>query len=112
MLRAVDLPDVLRGARSDEFSSAGGPWRVHFHVPVHRPEAIPPLSTTRADLSRALGVVAAGRTTAHVEVETYTFDALPAELRAGDLVESLARELEWTRGVLLGAGCTIAEESP
>lgn len=110
VLRAADLAEVLRGDRAGEFEGSGGPWRVHFHVPVHRPEAIPPLATTRGDLERALRVVAAGRTTSHVEVETYTFDALPPELRAGDLVESLARELEWTRDVLVGAGCTLAED--
>lgn len=108
--RAADLPEALRGPRAGEFTASGGPWRVHFHVPVHRPEAIPPLSTTRDDLAAALRVVARGRTTAHVEVETYTFDALPAELRAGDLVESLARELAWTRDVLVAEGCTLAED--
>jgi len=112
VVRAADLPEALRGPRSDEFARPGEPLRVHFHVPVHRSEAIAPLATTRADLDRALRVVAAGRTTAHVEVETYTFDALPPELRAGDLVESLARELEWTRDLLVAAGCTLAEESP
>lgn len=110
VIRAKDLPDALTGERSAAFLAAGGPWRVHFHVPVHRPSAIPPLATTRPDLERALGVVARGETTAHVEVETYTWDALPPEVRAETLVESLARELEWTRGVLLDAGCRVPED--
>jgi hypothetical protein len=73
-------------------------------VPVHRDEAVPPLRTTRAALERALRHVATRGTTPHVEVETYTWDALPAEARAPTLVESLARELEWALSVLEGAG--------
>ncbi len=111
VIRAKDLPDALTGERAAEFRAADGPWRVHFHVPVHQPTAIPPLRTTRADLERTLRVVATGTTTAHVEIETYTWDALPSEVRAGTLVESLARELEWTRAVLLDAGCVATEDS-
>ena len=111
VLKAADLPDALHGAQARAFEASGGAWRVHFHVPVHRPEALPPLATTRADLERALRVVAQGRTTRHVEVETYTWDALPPEVRAGSLVESLARELEWTRDVLVEAGCQVVSPS-
>lgn len=111
LVRAADLPDALRGGAAARFAASDGPWRVHFHVPVHRPDAIAPLRTTRGDLERALRVVAAGATTSHVEVETYTWDALPAEVRAPTLVESLARELEWTRDVLVGAGCREVEEA-
>lgn len=109
LVRASDLPTALSGELAAEFAACDGAWRVHFHVPVHRGEAMAPLSTTRPDLERTLRVVAQGRTTAHVEVETYTWDALPAEVRAETLIESLARELEWTKGVLVAAGCREVE---
>jgi hypothetical protein len=112
LVRCTDLAEALRGPRAAEHARPGSVWRTHFHVPVHRPEAIPPLRTTRSDLARALAVVAQGGTTPHVEVETYTWDALPAGLRAGSLVESLARELEWTRDTLVAAGATPDPEDP
>jgi hypothetical protein len=33
--------------------------------------------------------------TSHVEIETYTFDVLPAEIRPADVVGSIAREFTW-----------------
>jgi hypothetical protein len=33
----------------------------------------------------------------HLEVETYTWDVLPAELRNGDVATNIARELQWVR---------------
>jgi len=36
----------------------------------------------------------------HLEVETYTFDVLPEELRRVDVATAVARELAWVEGVL------------
>jgi hypothetical protein len=33
----------------------------------------------------------------YLEVETYTWDALPPEHRTGDMVTAIARELTWVR---------------
>ena len=56
------------------------------------------------ELDRALARLARGDLTSHLEVETYTWEALPsAERRAGsgfDLVEALAREMEHVLEVL------------
>ena len=109
--RAADLPVALEGPDAERWAASGHPWRVHFHVPVHREEAVPPLKTTRADLERALVAIAEGGVTEHLEIETYTWDALPAEARADSLVESLAREYEWVLSVLLAAGCRRADAS-
>ena len=38
--------------------------------------------------------------TSHLEVETYTWDVLPPELRQDGLVADLARELTWVRARL------------
>jgi hypothetical protein len=35
-----------------------------------------------------------------VEIETYTWDVLPAQFKTGDIVEYLERELDWVRGQL------------
>ncbi|WP_329236665.1 metabolite traffic protein EboE [Actinoallomurus sp. NBC_01490] len=94
----------------DEALAAGGPgpWRVHFHIPLHaKPE--PPLATAHDTLVDTLGVLLGGPAALvdHLEVETYTWDVLPAELRPGEartLVDGIADELAWTRDRLLALG--------
>lgn len=109
-----DLPFAL--AQRAPAWRAARPWRTHFHVPVFRAGAVPPLVTTQPDLDRALARVARGDLTAHLEVETYTWEALPeGERRAGsgfDLVEALAREMEHVLGVLARNGVTRAGDTP
>jgi sugar phosphate isomerase/epimerase len=86
---------------------AGGPWRVHFHVPVDA-EHIGPLRTTRPVLADTLRALLGGprALTPHVEVETYTWSVLPdaAPRTDRDLVVGIAAELAWTRGQLLALG--------
>ena len=36
----------------------------------------------------------------HLEVETYTWDVLPAELRDRPVTDAIVRELEWVRAQL------------
>ena len=106
---AADLPDVL----DDPAWHARGPWRVHFHVPVFREAAVPPLHTTRAVLDVALRRLAEDGFTRHLEIETYTWDVLPAAERAAgtgaDLVEALARETEYVLEVLEAHGVRRVE---
>jgi sugar phosphate isomerase/epimerase len=94
----------------DEALTAGGPgpWRVHFHIPLHaKPE--PPLTTAHDTLLDTLGVLLGGPAALvdHLEVETYTWDVLPAEHRPGGeatLIDGIADELAWTRDRLLALG--------
>jgi sugar phosphate isomerase/epimerase len=95
LVRHLDLPEAFAafeaGAHDDE-------WRVHFHVPVFLAEA-PPFHNTQGFLARCLpAAIAAGCT--HVEVETYTWDVLPAEHRAGSVEAAIAREIRFTRELL------------
>jgi sugar phosphate isomerase/epimerase len=85
-----------------------GPWRVHFHIPLHA-KAEPPLTTTHDVLLGTLRVLLGGPAALvdHLEVETYTWDVLPAKLRPGGertLVDGIAAELDWTRDQLLALG--------
>lgn len=90
LTRFVDLPDALRsGAEAAE-------WRVHFHVPVFLRE-LGALETTQPDLEVVLDLVKQRPAGACLEVETYTWDVLPAEYRTADMSEAIARELAWTR---------------
>ncbi|GGQ21529.1 xylose isomerase [Streptomyces griseomycini] len=99
-----DLDEALRpGALPGR-----GPWRVHFHVPLHAAPA-PPLRSTRPVLESALSALFAGERalTDHVEVETYTWSVLPPEQRPDGpdgLVDGIAAELDWAHRRLTGIG--------
>lgn len=97
LARAVDLTERLISDPPAEFA-ATTQWRVHFHVPVDA-EHLGPLSTTRPALRDALGVVAKLSYAPHLEVETYTWEVLPAT-RPADLVRGLSRELAATDELL------------
>ncbi|WP_329454701.1 metabolite traffic protein EboE [Streptomyces sp. NBC_01497] len=99
-----DLDEALVGDALPD----GSPWRAHFHVPLHAPPA-PPLSSTldvlRVVLAGLVGV--AEPRTRHLEVETYTWQALPAELRPrtrGRLADGIAAELVLARDLLTDLG--------
>ncbi|RCG27013.1 sugar phosphate isomerase/epimerase [Sphaerisporangium album] len=103
VLAADDLDEALAGGLPDR-----GPWRVHFHLPLHAAPQ-PPLASTSAVLSDTLDALLGGPAalTDHVEVETYTWQVLPEGSRpSGDdgLVQGLAAELDWTRARLLALG--------
>ena len=53
-------------------------------------------------MRRVLALAAASPFTRHLEIETYTWDVLPAGLKV-DLLESIAREYEWVLSALNGA---------
>ncbi len=97
--RYRDLPDALAAAAQDP-RLAGEEWRVHFHVPLH---ALPQMefSDTRDHLCGVLDALQADPALCqHLEMETYTWGVLPAELRAANVVDQLQREYEWTLGEL------------
>jgi sugar phosphate isomerase/epimerase len=81
-----------------------GPWRVHFHVPLHAAPAAP-LASTVPELRAALAALSAGPEPAcdHFEVETYTWSVLPerSRPRTPDAVAAgIAAELAFARAEL------------
>ncbi|MFJ8591326.1 metabolite traffic protein EboE [Streptomyces sp. NPDC093598] len=104
-LRATDdLDEALAGHALPD----GSPWRAHFHVPLHAAPAAPLTSTLpvlRSALTRLVGGPAP--LTRHLEVETYTWQALPPELRPKgrtQLAEGIAAELTLARDLLTDLG--------
>jgi hypothetical protein len=87
----------------DEALSLGGrdeeQWRVHFHVPLFFPGDGTLRST--ADTLRGRFAREALDATRHLEIETYTFDVLPDELRADDVVDNIVGEYRWVLDDLL-----------
>ncbi|MET9463025.1 metabolite traffic protein EboE [Streptomyces canus] len=99
-----DLGEALAGDALPD----GAPWRAHFHVPLHAAPAAP-LTSTLPVLTSALTRLVGGPhpLTRHLEVETYTWQALPPELRPRgrtQLADGIAAELTLARDLLTDLG--------
>jgi sugar phosphate isomerase/epimerase len=99
-----DLGEALAGDALPDAS----PWRAHFHVPLHAAPAAP-LTSTLPVLRAALTHLVGGPhpLTHHLEVETYTWQALPPELRPrarAQLADGIAAELTLARDLLTDLG--------
>lgn len=91
--RFYDMPPALR-----HFNEEHREWRVHFHVPLFI-EKFGLLQSTQKDTIKVLKLFAENPFTNYLEVETYTWDVLPGELRQ-DMAESISRELNWVKAQL------------
>ena len=68
-------------------------WRVHFHVPLFT-EEYEGLGSTQPYVRTVIEAAGRRQLTRHLEIETYTWDVLPRDLKI-DLLESIHREYEW-----------------
>ena len=91
--RYADLPEALATATG---KADGREWRVHCHVPIFM-DNLGAFSSTRSFISEVLGIHRLHPVSAHLEVETYTWNVLPEHLRAGGMELAIARELNWVR---------------
>ena len=86
---ALALHNHLPPALTDE-------WRIHFHIPLHCPPT--PLFGTTAD--HVQGVLDVLKETpslcSHLEMETYTWEVMPAEMKKRNVVDQLVDEYLWT----------------
>jgi hypothetical protein len=89
LTRYRDLPDAL--------PHIGDPvaeeWRIHFHVPIFV-EHYESFGSTQETIRESFALLGERGFTNHLEIETYTWDVLPADLKQ-DLGTSISRELEW-----------------
>jgi sugar phosphate isomerase/epimerase len=96
LVRYVDLPAALADpAASDE-------WRVHFHVPIVRDD-LGAFASTQDFLAELLAIQRATPLSTQLEVETYTWNVLPPELRDQPITDAIADELRWVIACLQGA---------
>jgi len=98
--RFLNLDDAIAA-----FEKEPGPreWRIHIHVPVFLDD-LGPFRTTRFAIEDALRFHKAKPLSRQLEIETYTWDMLPENLKTGDIVDYICREIEWVRGQLVGVG--------
>lgn len=85
----ADLDEALQSAHA----VAGSEWRIHFHVPLFTAE-YDGLGSTQDYVRTILELASRTGFTRHFEIETYTWDVLPAGLKI-DLLDSIGREFEW-----------------
>ena len=109
--RYVDLPNALVDA---EDCLPDEEWRVHFHLPLHAAPGSPFMDTRDHVLEAFDWMAENPGVIAHAEMETYTWEVLPAALRIG-IEEQLVREYAWTlrglaeRGLADGALAAAVE---
>ncbi len=87
-----DLPAALLSLpkEQDDFSSV----RVHFHVPLFfKGDGV--LGTTAGSLTPDFFRLLRTGECSHLEIETYTYNVLPDEIRSSTLEESAVREYRW-----------------
>ncbi|TVZ40725.1 hypothetical protein P886_0053 [Alteromonadaceae bacterium 2753L.S.0a.02] len=89
----LDLPEAL------EHAAQAQELRSHFHVPVFY-QSLQNTGTTQNDLQAILAAQREQLYSPHLEVETYTFDVLPMQLRSDSVVNNITRELQWVLGYL------------
>jgi hypothetical protein len=96
LTRFLDLPQAMAAY---EAGQANGEWRVHCHVPVFLEHA-GNISTTQSQLLQTLQGCKSEGFSSHLEVETYTWDVLPAALKTDSKAQAIARELQFVHQVL------------
>tara|TARA_R110000765_G_scaffold99186_3_gene186206 strand:+ start:20 stop:970 length:951 start_codon:yes stop_codon:yes gene_type:complete len=87
-----DLPIVLEG------KGAHQELRAHYHVPIFL-EKYGTLFSTQDHILKTIKYIKSNPVSEHLEIETYTWDVLPADLKQ-DLSVSIIREIEWLKSHL------------
>lgn len=82
-----DLPSVLEQKKNH------GELRAHFHVPIFL-DKFSHLHSTQDQILKVLEYLKTDAISHHIEVETYTWNVLPQNLKM-DIDKSISRELKW-----------------
>lgn len=96
LIRYPDLGDALADAANTQVRE----WRAHYHVPLFI-SSYGVLQSTQSDIEEVLAIQGERMFTFHLEVETYTWEVLPEEMRL-PLSDSIIREMEWVTALLKG----------
>lgn len=88
-LQYPDLPPALKEIETAPWEE----WRTHFHVPLFI-ETYGLLRSTQKDILEVFEWFQREEVETHWEVETYTWDVLPADMQLS-IDQSIIRELDW-----------------
>jgi len=104
----------LRRFRDLDVALAGPPgaaaeWRIHFHIPLHfQPTDL--FGTTADHLEGVMDALRADPALcSHIEMETYTWEVMPPEMKNRSVVDQLVSEYQWTLSELGKRGFTISD---
>ena len=85
-------------------------WRIHFHIPLHSQRTALFDNTS----GHMLGLLQALRKNpglcTHLEMETYTWEVMPPELKNRNVIDQLIAEYDWTLARLADNGFTLKAE--
>jgi sugar phosphate isomerase/epimerase len=95
--RRLQFPD-LGPALPRLTQGLGRNFRIHYHMPLFV-EKYQYLESTHADTRAVLSLLKDRGFARHLEIETYTWEWLPADLKS-DLLDSLHREYLWVLAAL------------
>lgn len=98
--RRVIYKDLDLALAAEPGGESGGPpaeeWRIHFHIPLHSPPTELFGNTTDHLLGVLDQLAANPALCSHLEMETYTWEVLPPELKNRSVVDQLVAEYDWT----------------
>jgi len=79
-------------------------WRIHFHIPLHaQPNEI--FETTADHVQGVLDLLRDDPgMCSHLEMETYTWEVMPGEMKKRNVVDQLVGEYDWTLAELRRRG--------
>jgi len=89
-----DLPEALQSIPENTNKE----WRVHFHVPLFTVD-YDRLESTCGTIPESIAYILKQSDCRHFEIETYTWEVLPAEIRT-NLLDSIEREYKWVLDVI------------
>jgi hypothetical protein len=92
--RYKDL-DVALARHSSLVPGPSTEWRIHFHIPLHSPKTA--LFDNTSDHIRGLMDILKSdpKLCTHLEMETYTWEVMPPEMKNRDVVDQLVSEYDW-----------------
>ena len=90
----ADLSTALESFMTTEASE----WRTHFHVPIFIP-AYQPFASTQDHIVKLLQMLPSNAIAHHLEIETYTWEVLPPEMKL-DILTSIEREYQWVLSII------------
>jgi hypothetical protein len=96
--------DVALAERSPSLDDSATEWRIHFHIPLHcQPGKL--FQSTANHLTGLLDLVQRDPgLCSHFEMETYTWEVMPPELKNRSVVDQLVSEYTWTLDQFAGRG--------
>jgi hypothetical protein len=99
--RYLNLDDAFAAYEANPNPKIKREWRTHVHVPVFLDKIGEHFETTRFAIEDALKFHRKNKQSPQLEIETYTWDVLPASMKGGDIVDYVQRELDWVMGQLV-----------